>query len=137
MKEIKDFFKHWTNIDRDDIDLKTTLFKYYVENGFNNYLAPASQLILSSRLPHREFEKITYNSILVSVDNHESSYITSLLNYSPFIDSLTNHRKKYIYNYIKDNATFWNLTENDLSKTLLYQVVKPKIHRDEPRNEGG
>lgn len=135
MKDIKDFFKHWTNLERDDIDLKLTLFKYYLENGFNNYLAPASQLILLSRLPHREFEKITYSSTLASLDQKNSSFIILLINYIPFLDSLTNHRKKYIYNYLKDNISFWSLKEEDLKQTQLYQEIKSEIITEEQSRE--
>ena len=130
MKEIKDFFKFWSNVERDDIEMKSLLFKYYLENGFEKYLSPASQLILSARLPQREFEKITYSSILASLDNKKFPYIILLFNYEPLLNALSSNQKKHIYNYVQSNKDFLNLEKELINDTQLFKQIKDEFEQD-------
>ena len=132
MKEIKDFFKTWTNVGRDDRSLKSTLFRYYIENEFIFYLHPATQLILSARLSHREFEIITYSSLLASIETKGPSFVLSLINYLPFINSLTIQRKKYIYDYVLRNSDFWNIKKDEIEQSLLNRVINSETITSKP-----
>ncbi len=127
--KIRDFFRYWSNVDKDDLSLKITLYSFYIKNGFSDFLVPASNLIISTDLPHREFEKITYSSLLQSLN--ESTYILHLINYRPFVESLNTSRKKnYVVDYLNREADYLRLKKEDLSNSLLYRSTTPKEDSD-------
>jgi|GEM_PF-4353476 hypothetical protein len=128
--KIKDFFRYWSNVDKDDLNLKITLYTFYIKNGFKEFLVPATTLINSTDLPHREFEKLTSSSRLQGLG--DSSYILHLINYRPFVESLnTTQKKKYLIDYLNKSMTF-NLKSEDLNRSLLYNSIEPGEEKLDP-----
>ena len=117
-EEIKNAFKYWWNVDKDNSQLKVMLIEYYTKNGFENYLLPVTHFIRSHITPHVEFEYISRLLSSYGINN-----LVKLINSSTLVDSLDSYNKKEICKKLNENKVIWNI-ESEVNDCLLCKEAK-------------
>jgi len=114
--QIKMYFAIWKNVKKDEISIIDLLYRYYMNNGIENFLVPISYFIFIPVEPHIEF-----NRLLDMLPSYPDGMI-QLINCKSLIDSLNKHSRESVINHLNEGMKSWNLVEKDkVEISYLYQ----------------
>ena len=108
--QTNNFFETWNSIGRDELKMINSLYLYYMNKGFQNYLHPIRTIILNRIDPSAEFIRL-----LDMIPSHPTDFLL-LINDALLVKSLTIYSKKSIIEYIKKSFVRWGFDNEMINR---------------------
>jgi len=104
------FLETWNSIGKVEFIIINSLYLYYMNKGFLNYLHPIRTIILNRIDPNVEF-----NRLLDMIPSHPEDFLL-LINDTLLMNSLTAESKKSVIEHIKKSFARWGFNEEMINR---------------------